>query len=66
MKNILIFNRVMSGKPYNKSLKLFSKRYLENLVTSLEEDEEYGKCSILLEYINIRFDHELNYKNPII
>lgn len=56
----------MSGKPYNKSLKLFSKRYLENLVTSLEEDEEYEKCSILLEYINIRFDHELNYKNPII
>ena len=54
----------MSGKPYHKSLKLYSKKYMMNVVKLLEEDEEYEKCRILLEYINNRFDHELNYKNP--
>lgn len=54
----------MSGKPYGKSLKLYSKKYMMNVVKLLEEDEEYEKCRILLEYINNRFDHELNYKNP--
>ena len=66
MKNVLIFNRIMTGKPYDKDLRLFSKKYLESLVLSLEQDEEYEKCSILLEYINNRFNHDLNYKNPII
>ena len=64
MKSLLIFNRIMSGKPYDKSLKLYSKKYMMNVVKLLEEDEEYEKCRILLEYINNRFDHELNYKNP--
>ena len=65
MKSLLIFNRIMSGKPYGKSLKLYSKKYMMNVVKLLEEDEEYEKCRILLEYINNRFDHELNYKTPI-
>ena len=65
MESLLIFNRIMSGKPYSKSLKLYSKKYMMNVVKLLEEDEEYEKCKILLEYINNRFDHELNYKTPI-
>jgi hypothetical protein len=65
MESLLIFNRIMSGKPYGKSLKLYSKKYMMNVVKLLEEDEEYEKCKVLLEYINNRFDHELNYKTPI-
>jgi hypothetical protein len=65
MESLLIFNRIMSGKPYSKSLKLYSKKYMMNVVKLLEEDEEYEKCRILLEYINNRFNHELNYKTPI-
>jgi hypothetical protein len=64
MESLLIFNRIMSGKPYGESLKLYSKKYMMSVVKLLEEDEEYEKCRILLEYINNRFDHELNYKNP--
>ena len=64
MESLLIFNRIMSGKPYGESLKLYSEKYMMSVVKLLEEDEEYEKCRILLEYINNRFDHELNYKNP--
>lgn len=65
MDTVLIYNRIISGKPYSSSLKLYSKKYMINVVKLLEEDEEYEKCKILLEYINNRFDHELNYKTPI-
>jgi hypothetical protein len=62
----VVFNRVNTGMPYDRKLKLYSKNYLKKVVTYLEEEEEYEKCSLLIEYIKIRFNHELNYKNPII
>ena len=62
----VVFNRVKSGTPYDIKLKLYSEKYLIKVVKKLEEEEEYEKCSILSEYIKERFNHELNYKNPII
>ena len=62
----VVFNRVKSGTPYDRKLKLYSEKYLIKVVKKLEEEEEYEKCSILSEYIKERFNHELNYKNPII
>ena len=62
----VVFNRVKSGAPYDRKLKLYSEKYLIKVVKKLEEEEEYEKCSILSEYIKERFNHELNYKNPII
>jgi len=62
----IVFNRVKSGTPYDRKLKLYSEKYLIKVVKKLEEEEEYEKCSILSEYIKERFNHELNYKNPII
>jgi hypothetical protein len=62
----IVFNRVKSGTPYDRKLKLYSEKYLIKVVKKLEEEEEYEKCSILSGYIKERFNHELNYKNPII
>ena len=62
----VVFDRVKSGTPYDRKLKLYSEKYLIKVVKKLEEEEEYEKCSILSEYIKERFNHELNYKNPII
>ena len=62
----IVFNRVKSGTPYDRKLKLYSEKYLTKVVKKLEEEEEYEKCSFLSEYIKERFNHELNYKNPII
>ena len=62
----IVFNRVKSGTPYDRKLKLYSEKYLTKVVKKLEEEEEYEKCFILSEYIKERFNHELNYKNPII
>lgn len=62
----IVFNRVNIGTPYDRKLKLYSKNYLKKVVKYLEEEEEYEKCYLLIEYIKFRFNHELNYKNPII
>jgi hypothetical protein len=62
----IVFNRVKSGTPYDRKLKLYSEKYLTKVVKKLEEEEEYEKCSVLSKYIKERFNHELNYKNPII
>ena len=62
----VVFNRVKSGTPYDRKLKLYSEKYLTKVVKYLEVEEEYEKCYILSEYIKERFNHELNYKNPII
>jgi hypothetical protein len=62
----IVFNRVISGTPYDRQLKLYSEKYLNKVIKYLEEEEEYEKCYILSEYIRERFNHELNYKTPII
>lgn len=62
----IVFNRVKSGTPYDINLKVYSEKYLNKILKKLEEEEEYEKCFILSEYIKERFNHELNYKSPII
>lgn len=62
----VVFSRVISGTPYDRKLKLYSENYLIKVIKELEEEEEYEKCFTLSEYIKERFNHELNYKSPII
>lgn len=62
----IVYQRVKSGTPYDRKLKLYSEKYLAKIVKKLEEEEQYEKCSILSQYIKERFNHELNYKNPIV
>lgn len=62
----IVYKRVKSGTPYDRKLKLYSEKYLTKIVKELEEEEQYEKCYFLTEYIKERFNHELNYKNPII
>ena len=60
-----VFERITNGILYNRNLKVYTKDYLQEIVKELEEQEMFEKCIKLNEFINKRFNHELNYKNPI-
>lgn len=61
MDTIEIFNRCMSGKPYSKDLKIYTKRFLQKIVEELVELEEYEKCIQLSNFIEKRFNHQIDY-----
>ena len=61
-----VFERIKNGILYNRNLKVYTKDYLQGIVIELEKQEKFEKCVILNDFISKRFNHELNYKNPII
>lgn len=61
-----VFDRISKGIFYNKNLKIYTKEYLKKILTELEEDEDFEKCSALKDFIKKRFKHSKNYKSPII
>ena len=60
-----VFERITNGILYNRNLKVYTKDYLQEIVKELEEQEMFEKCVKLNDFISKRFNHELNYKNPI-
>ena len=60
-----VFNRIKNGIFYNRNLKIYTKDYLQEIIKELEYQQEFEKCIVLTEFINKRFDHSLNYLNPI-
>ena len=60
MDAIEIFDRCMSGKPYSKDFKIYTKNYLQKIVEELVELEEYEKCIQLNKFIEYRFRHDVN------
>ena len=60
-----VFERITNGILYNRNLKVYTKDYLQGIVIELEQQEKFEKCVILNDFISKRFNHELNYKNPI-
>lgn len=61
-----VFDRISRGIFYNKNLKIYTKEYLKIILSELEDEEDFEKCSALKEFIKRRFKHNKNYKNPII
>ena len=61
MDPIEVYERCISGKPYSKQLKIYSKRYLQKAIEGLVELEEYEKCIELTNFIELRFSHQNDY-----
>lgn len=57
-----IYERVINNKPFHYNLKLYTKKDIERTIEYFILLEEYEKCCFLKEWIETRFDHELNYK----
>ena len=49
-----VFDRISKGIFYNKNLKIYTKEYLKKILTELEEDEDFEKCSALKDFIKKR------------
>ena len=56
-----VFDRCMSNKPYTTDFRIYTKKYLQKIVKELEQIDEFEKCIKLIQFIDKRFDHELNY-----
>lgn len=61
MKALEVYDRCLSGKPFTKNLKIYTKEYLLKVLEELEYIEEYEKCNVLNKFIQKRFNHESNY-----
>jgi len=55
------YNRVESNKCFDIKLKPYKKDFLEKVLFYFEEKEEFEKCMVINDFINKRFNHELNY-----
>ena len=56
--NDKIYNRIISGKPYDKDLKPYSEVLLERVLISFENDEEYEKCIVVKNLSDSRLHDE--------
>lgn len=57
------FNRCKMGKPFDEKCKPFTKEFLGVILIYLESNERYEDCIFMKDFINKRFNHELNFKN---
>ena len=55
MNPIEVFERCMSDKPYSNELKIYTEKYLLEVVKELALIEEYEKCIELNKFIKKRF-----------
>ena len=59
----VVYQRLLSGKLFDFNFKPYKKDFLIDVLKYFEQFEEYEKCFLLKEFIDTRFDHDLNYKN---
>jgi len=55
------FDRIKSGKHYDEKFKPYNEEFVKKIVYYFENKEEYEKCKTLIDFINIRFNHDKNY-----
>lgn len=56
-----IFIRISKGIPFDRNFKIYSKLQIQYLLHYYQSIEEYEKCQIIKNFIDLRFNHELNY-----
>lgn len=54
-------NRIKDGKNYDVNFKPYSREFIDKMILYFESKEEYENCKTLVDFLNIRFDHNLNY-----
>lgn len=57
------FYRINADVYYDKNYKPYKKSFLEEVLIHFEKEEEFEKCQIVKNFIDKRFNHEINYKN---
>lgn len=56
-----VYDRVSKNKPFDSKLKPYKESLIKDVLNYFEEKEDYEKCQILSDFINKRFNHNINY-----
>ena len=56
------FNRIKNGNRLDIRLNPYEIETLNDMISFYEEDEDYEKCEIIVNFKNKILDHENNYK----
>lgn len=56
------FLRISNGNRLNLQNEPYSIKYLEELLKTFEEIEDYQKCNVIYKFIESIMDHNDNYK----
>ncbi len=56
------FNRIKEGKITDENFKPYTEEFIKKILQYFENKEEYEKCKTISDFLNIRFNHDLNYK----
>lgn len=59
-----IYDRLVSGKPYDVNLKPYTEVQLNRALEFFKEREEYEKCTIIKKQIE-SLDHDIGYRSII-
>jgi hypothetical protein len=54
--------RIESGKNFDERFKPYPEKFIKKIILYFESKEEFEKCQTLQNFINIRFNHDLNFK----
>ena len=56
-----VYDRVSKNKPFDTNLKPDKESQIKEVLEYFEEKEDYEKCQVLSDFINVRFNHIINY-----
>jgi hypothetical protein len=56
-----VYDRVSKNKPFDTSLKPYKESLIKEVLCYFEDKEDYEKCQVLSDFINVRFNHIVNY-----
>jgi hypothetical protein len=55
------YDRIILGKPFNKKFKPYTKEFMKKVLLYFEEKEEFEKCKTLIDFMNIKYNHDIGY-----
>lgn len=55
------FERIRSGKHFDANFKPYSEEFIRKIILYFEKREEFEKCKTLVDFIDTRFNHNINY-----
>lgn len=57
------YNRIELGKHFDMNFKPYKEDFIKKVIKFFEDSEDFEKCQTLMNFMNKRFNHDLNYNN---
>jgi hypothetical protein len=56
-----VYQRISENKPFDINLKPYKEEQIREVLKYFEDREDYEKCQVISNFLNIRFNHTINY-----